>query len=729
MTKRLKPYNPMLLRMQARRRAQWDTEFAGKSGEKIGSLEKLVRRVGAFWKGLTTFLFSAVGVASVLYILFLLWHAGTDQTITIAEISVPNVMVEKGYTPQVVAIQLRSAVNRLAEDARNANIRAVPLELAKSGSKADDGCGDFAEIKTKLASEIPNFVVPNTGLSVESIAGMIRDFEKIDNRSILSGEITIRAERPVLHLHLQQGGTIKDLSAVDEDPKLPDNFLLVGAEEVIEVTNPLLLALAFVKHDPRNAIRIVNSLIDKASRPSSDSTESENVSRPWFARLSPTRTGGRSGRQCTIEWAHILRANALWAMGEEDDALEEFRQDTALYPEDPQVFYLASIMLDGASKTGKSNWEEAIRDLDEAIKLDPRPPQYYAQKCLSKSLLAEHDKTKLDKAISECRAAVQHDPTFVKSRLYLAYLLEQKKLGDGLAEYKKAVELDPNDSDAHVNLGAALFNQKNLDGAIAEYKKAIELDPTNSATHNRLGTALFNQKNFDRAIAEYKKAIELDPTNSATHNRLGTALFNQKNFDRAIAEFKKAIELDPNNSDAYYNLGLAFVNQENFDGAIAEFKKAIELDPNNSDAHGNLGVALFNQKNIDGAIAEFKKAIELDPNNSNAHDNLGAAAGNLGNLAYQSLLIKEFEKSLDASDRAIAAAPSLVWLYSNRAHALMFLGRLDEARKLYQDHRGEEAQGKKMWEDVIRDDFDEMRRRGLTNPLMDEIEQKFAKTQ
>ena len=98
----------------------------------------------------------------------------------------------------------------------------------------------------------------------------------------------------------------------------------------------------------------------------------------------------------------------------------------------------------------------------------------------------------------------------------------------------------------------------------------------------------------------------------------------------------------------------------------------------------------------------------------------------MGDSAFNLLLAHEFQKSLDASDFAIAAAPGLVWLQTNRAHALLFLGRIDEARKIYLDHRGEKTLDDKIWEVAVREDFAELRKAGLTNPLMDEIEKLFG---
>ena len=54
----------------------------------------------------------------------------------------------------------------------------------------------------------------------------------------------------------------------------------------------------------------------------------------------------------------------------------------------------------------------------------------------------------------------------------------------------------------------------------------------------------------------------------------------------------------------------------------------------------------------------------------------------LGALSYSFILAREFAPGLDAADEAIALAPDMIWLYGNRAHALMFLDRPDEAQAL-----------------------------------------------
>jgi hypothetical protein len=65
----------------------------------------------------------------------------------------------------------------------------------------------------------------------------------------------------------------------------------------------------------------------------------------------------------------------------------------------------------------------------------------------------------------------------------------------------------------------------------------------------------------------------------------------------------------------------------------------------------------------------------------------------------------------------------------DRAHALMFLDLVDEARALYLKYRGQQnVFGNKSWETGILEGFAELQKAGLTHPLMHEIEKQFAGT-
>ena len=99
---------------------------------------------------------------------------------------------------------------------------------------------------------------------------------------------------------------------------------------------------------------------------------------------------------------------------------------------------------------------------------------------------------------------------------------------------------------------------------------------------------------------------------------------------------------------------------------------------------------------------------------------------NLGGIAYQFVLASKFATALEVIDQAISLASDEIWLYTNRAHALMFLDRVEEARALYLKYRGQKVDGDKSWETVVLEDFAELQKAGFIHPLMQEIEKAFA---
>ena len=124
----------------------------------------------------------------------------------------------------------------------------------------------------------------------------------------------------------------------------------------------------------------------------------------------------------------------------------------------------------------------------------------------------------------------------------------------------------------------------------------------------------------------------------------------------------------------------------------------------------------------DGAAA----ALAADAKDAEAAGRLRLSVGKIGLLADAMLIAHDFSGALGALDQATPAAPEQNWLDLVRAACLMFLGRIDEARTLYDKHRGEKTYGGKTWEAAAREGFANLRAKGLSSPLMDEVEASFA---
>jgi tetratricopeptide (TPR) repeat protein len=171
----------------------------------------------------------------------------------------------------------------------------------------------------------------------------------------------------------------------------------------------------------------------------------------------------------------------------------------------------------------------------------------------------------------------------------------------------------------------AKYSNGDFDGAIADYDKAIELNPGFASAYGNRGDAKKAKGEFDSAISDYNKAIELMPGFAWAYFIRGNAKQSKGDFAGAITDFNKAIELIPNDAMAFSNRGLAKYSNGDFDGAVSDCNKAIELNPRLANAYGNRGIAEKAKGDLDGAITDFDKVIELNPNLSNAYFTRGNA--------------------------------------------------------------------------------------------------------
>jgi TPR repeat protein len=105
-----------------------------------------------------------------------------------------------------------------------------------------------------------------------------------------------------------------------------------------------------------------------------------------------------------------------------------------------------------------------------------------------------------------------------------------------------------------------------------------------------------------------------------------------------------------------------------------------------------------------------------------------ATAQVLNGVAWSALFAREFTKALTDSERAHALLPDDLVPETNRAHALMFLEREEEAKALYLANKGKRMSGQdsRLWEHVIVKDFAELRQAGLTHPMMADIEKELG---
>ena len=188
------------------------------------------------------------------------------------------------------------------------------------------------------------------------------------------------------------------------------------------------------------------------------------------------------------------------------------------------------------------------------------------------------------------------------------------------------------DAEAYLNSGIAKINLKDYTGSIADYSKAIQLNPDYSLAYHNRGVAKYYLEDYTGSIADYSKAIQLKPDDAEAYTNRGIAKSDLKDYTGAIADYNKAIQLKPDDADAFLCRGSAKINLKDYTGAIADYNKAIQLNPDDAIAYYGRGIAKSDLKDYTGAIADYNKAIQLKPDDADAYNNRGNAKSDLKDL-------------------------------------------------------------------------------------------------
>jgi len=182
------------------------------------------------------------------------------------------------------------------------------------------------------------------------------------------------------------------------------------------------------------------------------------------------------------------------------------------------------------------------------------------------------------------------------------------------------------------------MNSKNkLKSAMDFFKKKLKKDPNNVEAHNNLGVILFQLEKFKEAKNSYKKAILIAPNYLSSHINLAAVYKKLGKLEKALRSSEKAIEINPNHPHAIGNLAAIFYEMGEIQKSIDCYQKVIKIQPNNAVAYTNLGVAFYKEGNLEKAKSCYEEAIKIQPNHVDAHYNLGEILRDA----------QEFEKAAD----------------------------------------------------------------------------------
>ncbi len=147
------------------------------------------------------------------------------------------------------------------------------------------------------------------------------------------------------------------------------------------------------------------------------------------------------------------------------------------------------------------------------------------------------------------------------------------------AAARRALEIDETLCEAHISMGVIkLKSDWNWQEAEREFKRAIELNPDNASAHFWYTELLTVTGRFQEAIAESEIARGIDPLSPPVNMNMGRSLYRARDYDRAIEYLKRTLVDDPKNASALYVLGYAYQQKGMSKEAIEIFEKIYAND-------------------------------------------------------------------------------------------------------------------------------------------------------
>ncbi len=129
----------------------------------------------------------------------------------------------------------------------------------------------------------------------------------------------------------------------------------------------------------------------------------------------------------------------------------------------------------------------------------------------------------------------------------------------------------------HLFKGAAYVLKMQWDEGIAEYSKALELNPRLAIAYRTRGFAYCGKGQYDQAISDFTKAVEINPRYADAYFYRGFACGDNGQYDQAISDYSKAIELNPRHAVAYTNRAVAYYYKGKYTKAWEDIYKAQSL--------------------------------------------------------------------------------------------------------------------------------------------------------
>jgi len=284
----------------------------------------------------------------------------------------------------------------------------------------------------------------------------------------------------------------------------------------------------------------------------------------------------------------------------------------------------------GIMFASRGDYESAIADFNEAIRLDPNMSAAYMLR--GRALQASVSQVV---GVGENFSSVSISVSFSKEITEA----QRRVLNLAVADFTQAIRLDPNSDRAYHGRATAYWSMNDNERAVADYTQSIRLNPANASDYSNRGLAYQDMGDFGRAIADFTQAIRMESNHFLYYSHRGSVYFWNKDFNSAIEDFTHSIRLAPS-VDAYAGRGICYSLKGDHDRAIADFEALLKMDINAATLssinfilakeYTSRALEYGTKGDFNRAIADWEAVLRINPNDADAKRDLEEAKRNRG---------------------------------------------------------------------------------------------------
>ena len=213
---------------------------------------------------------------------------------------------------------------------------------------------------------------------------------------------------------------------------------------------------------------------------------------------------------------------------------------------------------------------------------NPRAREEYLQ---ARNYWAQRTAEALTKAVDHYKAAIEFDPHYAEAYAGLANcyvvmpLLSAVPADDAYSKARQAADkaVALGDSVAQAHLAAAevrLYLDWNFPVAEKEFRRAVELDPGDPQAHQWYAEFLSLMSRHQEAVAQIQSALRLDPSSMIIHHQAGQIFRTARMYTEALEEFRRALMIQPNFGPSYAAMALVYRVQGRYLESVEALERA-----------------------------------------------------------------------------------------------------------------------------------------------------------